>query len=188
MSIDTERYIRKPLYVDAVRLTAGNFDEMAVWCQGEVQTEEVPGTGKVKKFIRVRVQNPMNPRQTKAFVGDWLLYTDSGYKVYTTKAFYAAFDKVILEEAANGKEHIEIASPEAEAAASNGDTAPNRPLETFKSVTEAEAASVTARRLHDHGKTDHEIATALDIPEELVRTTVGPDNQVESATQDAPQS
>ena len=92
--ISTQRYIRKPLYVDAVRVTAANFEEIAAWCQGEIQQEDAPGKNTSKKFIRVRVQNPKNPRQTKAFVGDWILYTETGYKVYTVKAFHAAFDKV----------------------------------------------------------------------------------------------
>jgi hypothetical protein len=90
MAISTQKYIRKPLYVDAVRITAGNFDEIAAWCQGEVQQDDAAG----KKFIKVRVHNPKNPRQTKAFVGDWLLYTERGYKVYTNKAFHASFDVV----------------------------------------------------------------------------------------------
>src|SRR3954452_12961268 len=93
MAIKTQRYIRKPLYVDSVRITASNFDEIAAWCQGEIQQDEG------KKYIKVRVHNPKNPRQTKAFVGDWLLYTERGYKVYTSKAFFAAFDKVTPEEA-----------------------------------------------------------------------------------------
>jgi hypothetical protein len=105
--ISTQRYIRKPLYVDAVRITAANFEEIAAWCQGEIQQDDVPGKGMSKKFIRVRVQNPKNPRQTKAFVGDWVLYTETGYKVYTVKAFHAAFDKVEPEPT------IELASPEA---------------------------------------------------------------------------
>lgn len=98
MSVVTTRYIRKPLYVDAVRLTGSNFDEVASWCQGETLHDEVPGNkGPGKKYIHVRVHNPKNPRQTKAFVGDWLLYTERGYKVYTNKAFHASFDEVPAE-------------------------------------------------------------------------------------------
>lgn len=97
MSVTTTKYIRKPLYVAAVRITGANFDEVAAWCQGEVQQDEVPGKGTGKKYIRVRVHNPKNPRQTKAFVGDWLLYTERGYKVYTNKAFHASFDEIPRE-------------------------------------------------------------------------------------------
>ena len=97
MSVSTTQYIRKPLFVAAVRVTGANFDEIANWCQGEVQTDEMPDGGTGKKYIRVRVHNPKNPRQTKAFVGDWLLYTERGYKVYTNKAFHASFDEARQE-------------------------------------------------------------------------------------------
>lgn len=91
--IDTQKYIRKPLYVDAVRITTANFEEIAAWCQGEIQENGPSG----KKCIKVRVHNPKNIRQTQAVVGDWLLYTERGYKVYTNKAFHASFDPVAVE-------------------------------------------------------------------------------------------
>lgn len=95
MSVTTTQCIRKPLYVDAVRITGANFDAVADWCQGEIHSEGADHTEKIgKKFIRFRAHNPKNPRQTKAFVGDWLLYTERGYKVYTNRAFHASFDKV----------------------------------------------------------------------------------------------
>jgi hypothetical protein len=93
--IETQQYVRKPLYVDAVRVTNANFEEIATWCQGEVLQDEVARGHSAKKYIKVRVHNPKNPRQTKAFVGDWLLYTERGYKVYTNKAFHASFDPTV---------------------------------------------------------------------------------------------
>lgn len=93
MGVNTEKYIRKPLYVDAVRVTETNFNELVGWCQGEVEFEEGGRDGAAgRKYIKIRVHNPKGPRQTKAFVGDWILYTDRGYKIYTNKAFKAAFD------------------------------------------------------------------------------------------------
>lgn len=91
--ITTTKYVRKPLFVDAVRISGANFDEIATWCQGTIEQEENPEKGEIKKFIRVRVHNPKNPRQTKAYVGDWLLYTERGYKVYSSKAFHASFEE-----------------------------------------------------------------------------------------------
>jgi hypothetical protein len=108
MGVSTEKYIRKPLFVDAVRVTTTNFDDIAAWCQGEIQTDEVPGSGTTKKFIKVRVHNPKNPRQTKAFIGDWLLYTERGYKVYTNKAFRAAFDPVDTETPTESPHHQKV--------------------------------------------------------------------------------
>jgi hypothetical protein len=137
MAIQTQKYIRKPLYVDAVRITSDNFDEIVSWCQGEMQQDENTG----KKFIKVRVQYPMNPRQTQAFVGDWLLYTDRGYKVYTTKAFAAAFDKV--EEGSNGSNGSNGTSG---TTVSEFELNPGTPENIAQIVRENEAASATAEK------------------------------------------
>lgn len=101
MGIATEKYIRKPLIVKAVRVTEQNFDEMVAYCHGEVQTDERSD----KRFIRVDVNNPKNPRQTKAFVGDWLLWSEKGVKIYTNKAFLASFDQ--LDPVSNNEGRIE---------------------------------------------------------------------------------
>jgi hypothetical protein len=81
-------------------VTDQNFADIARWCFGEIcNIDESPVTEDTKiepakQYIHVRVHNPKTPRQTKAFVGDWILYTTLGYKVYTTKAFQANFDPV----------------------------------------------------------------------------------------------
>jgi hypothetical protein len=98
MSVSTTQFIRKPLYVDAVRVTSKNFDEIAAWCQGQVLEDDDPEKGSGKKYIRVRVHNPINPRQTRAYIGDWILYTEKGYKIYSNQAFRASFDEASEEE------------------------------------------------------------------------------------------
>jgi hypothetical protein len=98
MAVETDKYVRKPLYVDAVKVTEENFSEILGWCQGDIgfiDGREV--NGKVNEidpkaqYIRIRVHNPQSPRQTKAHVGDWILYTEKGYKIYTEKAFSENF-------------------------------------------------------------------------------------------------
>ena len=100
--VTTQKYIRKPLYVDAVQVTADNLYEIAQWCQGTVKdyndnTLHDSDAGNVAKerYIAVRVHNPKNARQTKAFVDDWILYTERGYKVYMGKAFKSSFEPVV---------------------------------------------------------------------------------------------
>lgn len=94
----TEKFTRKPFPIDAVQVTAENMDEVAAWCQGEVlATDSAIAEGLNKepeRFIKVRVHHPMTERQTKAFVGDWVLYASKGYKVYTDKAFARSFEPV----------------------------------------------------------------------------------------------
>lgn len=99
MGIVTTKYVRKPLFVDAVQITEMNFAEIAAWCQGEIRRQDSDEIIEKRDdftprntYIRVRVHNPKNVRQTKAYIGDWLLYTEKGYKVYTEKAFRMSFD------------------------------------------------------------------------------------------------
>lgn len=94
MEITTKQYIKKPLYVEAVNITRRNFTDVAKWCGGAVRSENVTGQGTVK-FIKIEAHNPINNRQTKGYVGDWILKTERGFKVYNPKAFAESFDEVV---------------------------------------------------------------------------------------------
>lgn len=100
MTIVTKRYVRKPLIVEAVQVTEENFEELASWCQGTIRNNDrTPFNGNVdprNQHIHVRVHNPRSGRQSMAFIGDWLLYTELGYKIYNTKAFLGSFDEYTL--------------------------------------------------------------------------------------------
>lgn len=89
--IQTSKFARKPFYVDAVQVTAENMEEVAKWCEGDLRKTSKPEGAQDEMYIRVRVQKPLNDRQTKAFVGDWVLYTSTGYKVYPPKSFDKSF-------------------------------------------------------------------------------------------------
>lgn len=86
--LKTDRYVRKPFYIDAIQITAENIEQVAEWCQGEIRADDHEDF----QYVKVRVHRPLNERQTKAFVGDWILYAGTGYKVYTPKAFQASFE------------------------------------------------------------------------------------------------
>lgn len=116
--VSTAKYVRKPLYVDAVQVTEENFLDVVSWCQAlvgtqgsEAGTETRPAEGVEldpnNHYIRIRVHNPQSQRQTKAFVGDWILYTERGYKIYTEKAFKENFDAV------NEEPHAPVAESDA---------------------------------------------------------------------------
>lgn len=91
MMFKAGRYARKPFLVDAVLVTAGNIAEVARWCKGEVLIDD---SNTRRKYIKVQVVRPLNERQTMAFVGDWVLYAGTGFKVYSSKAFAQVFDPV----------------------------------------------------------------------------------------------
>jgi hypothetical protein len=103
-SVQTTRYKRNPLYVDAVQVTTQNFAEVAKWCDGVIANmngmpveRDVAGGLVIRpmgQYIGVRVHAPKNIRQTQAYIGDWILATDRGFKVYTDTAFNASWSKV----------------------------------------------------------------------------------------------
>lgn len=89
--LETTRYIRKKFDIDAVQVTGSNIEEIAKWVDGEVRSESLG------QYVKVRVHRPLNDRQTKAYIGDWVLYAGTGYKVYTPKAFANSFEQVSNE-------------------------------------------------------------------------------------------
>lgn len=88
----TTRATRKPFYVDAVRVTAGNMPAIAEWCDG-VLLATTPEEG-LKRYVKIKVDGAKNERQTRAYIGDWVLKANSGFKVYTHKSYLNGFNEV----------------------------------------------------------------------------------------------
>lgn len=100
-ALKIEHYSRIPFPVEVVELTEENLRAAAKWCGGQIRhiTKNVPsdeGTVEPEKvrvpYVKVHVVNPQNDRQTKGFVGDRILKSDSGFKVYGERAFLNAFE------------------------------------------------------------------------------------------------
>lgn len=92
MALKIHKFVRKPLYVDVVRINQENMEEVAEWCGGKIDTITVDGSA--VKIIKLRVHRPLSARQTQGFVGDWVLKTKSSFKIYTPRAFDKQFEKV----------------------------------------------------------------------------------------------
>lgn len=99
MLIKPVKYMRKPFFVEAVEVTAENIAEVAQWCHGSLRQSAGPGGRRPQKYIKVNVKRPLTPRQTMAYVGDWVVtasdQTIRGFKVYTPRAFEQSFDAVV---------------------------------------------------------------------------------------------
>lgn len=85
--LETTKYVRKPFLIDAAQVTPENIQEIAKWVDGEIRSDDLG------QYVKVRVHRPLNDRQTKAYVGDHVLYAGTGYKVYTPKAFANSFEQ-----------------------------------------------------------------------------------------------
>lgn len=97
--LKVEKYQRKTFDVDAVQVTADNLELVASWCGGSIITEQVANEEDAllpappKRYVLVPVAKPLNKRQTEAYIGDWVLWADRGFKVYGEKPFSRSFNK-----------------------------------------------------------------------------------------------
>lgn len=91
--LKTHKFARKPFYVDAVRVSEDNMEAVAEWSDGKIEIAS-GGESDGQKFIKIKTYRPISERQTQAFVGDWVLWAGTGFKVYTPAAFDKTFEKV----------------------------------------------------------------------------------------------
>jgi hypothetical protein len=104
----THYYMRKPFYVEAVQVSEENLEQLAEKYNLDIRTTAKTGA----RYLKVKVLRPLNDRQTKAFVGDWILNSDNGFKVYTDNAFGKNFIKVSTSQMLDMLE-TEVAQTEA---------------------------------------------------------------------------
>lgn len=95
MTINPEKFVRVTFEVSAVQVTKENMQEVSDWCKGEIR-QGVTSRDELETnpYIKVKVHRPITERQTKAFPGDWVLSTTTGYKVYPDKSFTTCFQKI----------------------------------------------------------------------------------------------
>lgn len=85
--MEIEKFVRRSFAVKGVQVTVENINEVAAWAEGAVVSDPLDNP----IFIKINVKHALNERQTQAHVGDWVLSTKKGYKVYTDRAFKANF-------------------------------------------------------------------------------------------------
>ncbi len=93
--LGVEVYVRTPLPVRALQITEENIEAVAKWCGGEIRTRAHENGA--LSYIKLRVIRPSNLRQTQGFVGDWVLQSEFGYKVYVNTAFEKNFVSAALK-------------------------------------------------------------------------------------------
>ena len=104
------RYVRKPFFVEVVTVDPDNMEEVAKWCGGEVLTEKQGK--KTVRYVKVPVHRPMTEKQTKAFDQEKVLKTDTGFKVYTERAFEDCFERAdSVEFAINNQDELPFQAP-----------------------------------------------------------------------------
>jgi hypothetical protein len=87
----TVKYVRRPSYVDAVRVTSDTIAEIALWCSGTVKLADIIKPNRSSNYILVDVPKATNQRQREAYVGDWVLKIGNEFRVYADHAFRKNF-------------------------------------------------------------------------------------------------
>lgn len=91
MSLLIEKYRSIPFVVEAVQVSLDNMEDVAKWCGGEIVLEK--RGGRLIQYIKVDVKHPLTERQTRAFLEDWVLKSETGFKTYSKRAFPGRFEK-----------------------------------------------------------------------------------------------
>jgi hypothetical protein len=90
------RFMRQPFFVMGYEVTLENMDEIAKWCEGHVIRDTE------KPFVRVPVIRPTHERQTRGYVGTWVLVSkqrgEKSFKVYTREWLEKNFFEVPDDE------------------------------------------------------------------------------------------
>jgi len=115
MTMQTQRFSRRPFDVEAIQVKKGNMEEVAEWCKGEVVLPNTESQDPSGSYIQVDVLAPASERQSRAFPGDWVLLLQGGksFKVYTPKAFNKNF---VLSENQDAPEQAKKADKPQQAA------------------------------------------------------------------------
>lgn len=90
----TKQAQRKIFTVEYVEVTAENLSEVAEWSGGTLQGEAP------ELYVKLQDKNAINGHQTKAFPGDLVLKSPTGFKKFSKKAFDKAFEDIDQGETA----------------------------------------------------------------------------------------
>lgn len=82
MTLEVEHHQTGDFVVGAVFLDGSNFEEAALWCAGEVILTDKPHSSK-PVHIALLVHDGVNPRQAKAWEGEWIVEEKNGLVIYS---------------------------------------------------------------------------------------------------------
>lgn len=88
--MDIKQFKRRPFPVEGVQVTEENIQEVAEWCGGDVRRTVT------ETYIKVKTHRPLNEKQKRAYVSDWVLKAKTGFKVYTDQAMENSFEENIV--------------------------------------------------------------------------------------------
>lgn len=90
MTVVALKFVRKSFPVDAVRVSHKNIHELA-GILGATVAKTLDDHQRL--YICLDKIKTSNARQTKAYIGDWVVVAENGIKVYRDKSFRRVFEQ-----------------------------------------------------------------------------------------------
>jgi hypothetical protein len=87
--MQTTKFLRKPLSVEAVQVTEGNMAQIAEWANGTLYTDVLDPA---EWYIDIKVIHPLRRKECRAHIGEWILKSKQGFKIYSDRAFQKGFE------------------------------------------------------------------------------------------------
>ena len=111
--LDIEIWERNSFEVEAVQVTSQNLGAVALWTEGEVCRQN---THNGRWYVLVDCVEYNRLRQSKVFVGDWVIKVQNQFKHYRNDSLRLAYHKKLTDREEQVKELVQqilLVDPEA---------------------------------------------------------------------------
>lgn len=94
--METQKFTRNPIEIEAVQVTPTNIAEVAVWCKGGVTeaTYRLMGGSHKMGAVLLPKQGPKGDKTRTVLIGHWITRYKNTYKAWTLEAFEAAYTRI----------------------------------------------------------------------------------------------
>ena len=87
-------YVKRNSIVQAVQVTAENLRDVRLWCKGGLSVTDASGTAEWFITVPVVKTNSYDNKPKRAFVGNFIVLDDDGYKIYREADFFRMYDPI----------------------------------------------------------------------------------------------
>jgi hypothetical protein len=92
------RYVRKNANIEAARVNLAELSKIRDWCDGSILASDASENAGRSLFIEIKLPRQLRAKKrSRAYVGDWIVKDDEGFKVYSDDEF-RVFSPAIKDE------------------------------------------------------------------------------------------
>src|SRR5687768_8446525 len=93
--METQKFTRKPIAIEAVQVSLTNYKEVAEWCKGAATLANYRLMGETHEMGAVLLgkQGPKNDQTYTVLIGQWITKHHKTFRTWSKKQFEATFVK-----------------------------------------------------------------------------------------------